>query len=100
MSGLGHLLKLMAHPSVMLILLFPRLFRVFPTLLQRDVHIKTNHDILKLIDKSVREHQETVDVNEPRDFIDAYLGEIEQERKLLSCCQRVKSLVNKLSHGS
>ena len=97
MSGLGQLFKLVAHPSVMIILLFPRLFRLFPTLLQRDVHIKTNHDILKLIDKSVREHQETVDVNEPRDFIDAYLSEIEQGRKCLSCNFKVKRLVNEFS---
>ena len=90
MSGLGQLFKLVAHPFVMIILLFPRLFRVFPTLLQRDVHIKTNHDILKLIDKSVREHQETVDFNEPRDFIDAYLGEIEQEWKLFELLSKSK----------
>ena len=62
--------------ALMIIINFPRMFKWFPTLLQRDVHISANQAVMKLIEESIREHQMTIDVNEPRDFIDSYLKEI------------------------
>ena len=79
MANLTQVFQLVGHPTLMIILLLPSLFKLFPTFLQRDLHIKTSQDILRLIDKSISEHRDTIDyTGPPRDFIDAYLGEIEQ----------------------
>ena len=68
--------KLAGDKSVFFIIKFPWLFRLFPTLLKRDVHISINQDMMQLIEKSIAEHQETLDMNDPRDFIDSYLVEV------------------------
>ena len=79
MANLTQVFQLVGHPTLMIILLLPSLFKLFPTFLRRDLHIKTNQDIPRLIDKSISEHRDTIDyTGPPRDFIDAYLGEIDR----------------------
>jgi len=68
--------KLAADKSILFIVKFPRLFKWFPTLLGRDKHITVQQNVMRMIRETVKEHQETLDMNEPRDFIDAYLIEV------------------------
>ena len=70
--------------SVMFIMNFPRVFKLFPTLLKRDLHITANQAVMRLIDESIKEHERTLDINEPRDFIDSYLTEVKKTTDTMS----------------
>ena len=76
MAKLKELLILFGDNSNMLILSYPKVFEWFPTLLKRDVQITAHVSIMKMIKESITEHQQTIDVNESRDFIDTYLNEM------------------------
>ena len=76
MAKLEQFMKLFGEKSTMLILNYPKVFKWFPTLLKRDKQITVHAGIMNMIRESITEHQQTIDVNEPRDFIDTYLNEI------------------------
>ncbi|XP_048194572.1 cytochrome P450 2C18-like isoform X3 [Perognathus longimembris pacificus] len=62
-----------------------QIFRAFPSIMK---HLPGNHkkvlknfaDINSYILEKIKEHQETLDINNPRDFIDCYLIKMEQEK--------------------
>merc|ERR1712212_90334 len=68
--------KRQAHPASFLVLVYPRLFKLFPKFLDYNQSVDTSHDILDMIKETVKEHEETIDPNEPRDFTDKSLAEI------------------------
>ena len=70
--------KLLLRPSRMLFVAFPWLLKIFPNYLSGEVTIFT--DIIDLMEENIIKHQETLDPNEPRDFIDMMLIEIENTR--------------------
>ena len=76
MTKLTEFFRLFGEKSNMLIFCYPRVFEWFPKLLKRDVQIAANLEIMNMIKESITEHQQTLDLNEPRDFIDTYLHEI------------------------
>ena len=59
---------------------FPWITLLFPKFAGRDKILETTHDIVNLIKKSIKEHDETLDVNAPRDFIDKFLVEMKNTR--------------------
>ena len=70
--------KLLLRPSRMLFVAFPWLLKIFPNYFSGEVTIFT--DIIDLMEENIIKHQETLDPNEPRDFIDMMLIEIENTR--------------------
>ena len=73
---LTDLLKCLGHPLFPLLIIFPLITKIYPKFLKRDIALEVNHDIMGLIKKTIKEHKETLDPNEPRDFIDKVLIEI------------------------
>merc|ERR1711988_575401 len=68
--------KRFAKPESVLVIAFPWIYKLNPKALERDKTLEVNHDIINLMEESIREHQKTLDVNEPRDFTDKMLIEI------------------------
>ena len=52
------------------------IFKMFPTLAQRNIATEVTHDNLATFRASIQEHEDTLDEHNPRDFIDASLMEI------------------------
>ena len=67
---LTHLFKLFANPKNALHLLVPWMAKLYPKFLERDHALSVNHDIMNMLKHSIKEHEETLDPNEPRDFTD------------------------------
>lgn len=65
-------------PTIAIILNFPLLTKIFPNLFGRKDTIKVNNDMMELMYESVKQHQETLDINAPRDFTDTMLIEIQK----------------------
>eukprot|EP00091_Calanus_sinicus_P018821 TRINITY_DN4428_c0_g1_i3.p1 TRINITY_DN4428_c0_g1~~TRINITY_DN4428_c0_g1_i3.p1 ORF type:complete len:286 (+),score=64.04 TRINITY_DN4428_c0_g1_i3:649-1506(+) len=70
--------KRIGKPENVITLCFPWINKIFPSFMERDKSLKTNHDIMNLMFESIKHHQETLDPNEPRDFTDKVLIEIQQ----------------------
>ena len=75
---LTDMFKRIGKPENVITLCFPWINKIFPSFMERDKSIKTNHDIMNLMFESIKHHQETLDPNEPRDFTDKVLIEIQQ----------------------
>ena len=52
------------------------IFKLFPTLAQRNMPIEIQHDNLAMFRAMIKEHEDTLDEDNPRDFVDASLLEI------------------------
>jgi len=75
---LTDMFKRLARPENVISICFPWINKIFPTFLEKDKSVKTNHDIMNLMFESIKQHQETLDHNEPRDFTDKVLIEIQK----------------------
>ena len=69
--------KRLGRPENLLVICFPFIFKLFPSFLDRDKSVEISNDIMNLMFKSIKDHQETLDPNEPRDFTDKFLIEIQ-----------------------
>ena len=63
-------LKRSANPGQILVLCYPWLVKLFPKFMERDVTLEVIHEVINMMKSSIKEHEETLDPNEPRDFID------------------------------
>jgi len=75
---LTEVFKRFGKPENGIILSFPLLTKIFPKFLERDESTRVQHEIMDLMMESVKQHQETLDVNAPRDFTDIMLIEIQK----------------------
>ena len=74
---LTDLLKRAADPFAVLLIILPSwVTKIYPKLFGRDQTLAVNHDIMSMMKKSIAEHEESLDPNEPRDFTDKVLIEI------------------------
>ena len=73
---LTDLFKRQGDPSNMLLVLFPWIAKIYPKFLERNVSLQVKHDIMGMMKKSIADHEESLDPNEPRDFTDKVLIEI------------------------
>ena len=73
---LTEMFKRVGKPENVITICFPLIKKIFPTFLESDKSIQINHDIMNLMFESIKQHQETLDPNEPRDFTDKVLIEI------------------------
>jgi len=77
-TRLTEMFKRIGKPENVITISFPWISKLFPTFLERDKTLETNHDIMNLMFESIKQHQETLDPNELRDFTDKVLIEIQQ----------------------
>ena len=70
--------KLLMRPNRALFVAFPWLRKIFPNFFIREITVF--RDIIDLMEENIIKHQETLDPNEPRDFTDLMLIEIENTR--------------------
>jgi len=57
---------------------YPRLANLFPSFMGRNERIAIHQDILDMISERIKDHEDTRDTNDPRDFTDKALAEIEK----------------------
>jgi len=70
--------KRLAKPGALFVALFPWLVKVYPKFMERDQTLAINHDIMGIINTTIEEHEKTLDPNDPRDFTDKVLIEIQR----------------------
>ena len=63
-------------PKINLLLSYPFLFN-FKKFFNYDKVLRTFNDIVSMMEENIQKHQQTLDRNEPRDFTDLALIEIE-----------------------
>lgn len=68
--------KRFAKPESVLVIAFPWICKINPKAFERDKTLSVNQDIMNLMTESIKQHQDTLDVNDPRDFTDKMLIEI------------------------
>lgn len=78
MNLMHQFFKEIGNPISILHITIPWLFKIFPTLLNRHVAVVLNTKINSLMADHVIEHEETLDENNPRDYIDTILIEIKK----------------------
>ena len=70
------------NPKQHLMLSFPRMSKLLemiaPNVFERGKTIAINKEITALMQRTVRDHEKTIDVNDPRDFTDSVLLEIQR----------------------
>jgi len=64
------------RPSSILILAFPWIAKLYPQFLERDKDLEIVREMLNFMSNTIKEHEESIDPNEPRDFTDKVLIEI------------------------
>ena len=74
---LTNLFKRVGRPENVLVMAFSWIVKMNPKFMERDKSIEVKHDIMNLMMKTIKDHQEMLDHNEPRDFIDKVLIEIQ-----------------------
>ena len=77
MDKLTKIFKRLGKPEVLINCSFPWIVKLFPSFCEEDKNRETINDLRKLMREHIKHHQETLDPNDPRDFIDKYLIEIE-----------------------
>jgi len=80
LTRMTEFLKRIGRPEAAFLFGFPWIAQIWPSFLGRDQDIKINKDIINMMRKSIENHKESLDTNEPRDFIDKYLIEIENTK--------------------
>ena len=70
--------KIFGNPSQALLLAYPWLAKIIPSFFDVDHTDKVLMDVIDLMYEMILKHKETLDPNEPRDFTDMMLTEIEK----------------------
>lgn len=95
LERLGQLGRKSCSPAAFLGITHPWLFRLWPGLLRRDLDLKLNQDILRILGQKIQEHSDTLDTDtEPRDVIDATLLEIQSTTDPASSFYGERGLLN------
>ena len=66
-------------PKLALLFAFPFLRKLFPKLTGFDVLKRGYHGVYKFLEQEIKSHQENLDMDNPKDFIDAYLIEMKKK---------------------
>ena len=86
--------KRAGRPEAAINLCFPWISRIFPTFLEKNKTLETIQDMMNLMLEHIRQHQETLDINEPRDLIDKYLIKIDNTADEKSSFYKSKGIEN------
>lgn len=74
---LGDTLHRLGKPENAITIAFPWIAKIFPSFMERNKNIEVSNDLIRLMKEKIKEHQDTIDPNDPRDFIDKVLIEIQ-----------------------
>ena len=66
-------------PKLAILFAFPFLRKLFPQLTGFDVLKRGYHGVYKFLEQEIRSHMENLDMDNPKDFIDAYLIEMKKK---------------------
>ena len=77
---MGEWIQRLGRTEVLILYSFPWIAKFWPSFLGRNEDIKINRDLKNMMLKSIENHKKTIDTNEPRDYIDKYLIEIENTK--------------------
>jgi len=80
LNDLGEFARRFGSPSTVLVLNYPWLFKIFPTLLNRNKDIEFMREIMLMMNNCIEQHKLTLDVNSPKDVIDTMLIEIQNTK--------------------
>ena len=72
--------KRIGRPEAVILFGFPWIAQLWPSFLGRDEDIKISREVMNMMKTSIKNHKETLDTNEPRDYIDKYLIEIQNTK--------------------
>jgi len=75
---LTNVFKRLARPENVVHLVLPWVSKIYPKFLERDQTLAVTHDIINLMRSSIKEHEETLDPNEPRDFTDKIVTTVDE----------------------
>ncbi|XP_023402679.2 cytochrome P450 2C19-like isoform X1 [Loxodonta africana] len=84
--------KIVSSPWIQVCNAFPLLIDYFPG--SHKKYIKNDANVKSYILEKVKEHQESLDINNPRDFIDCFLIKMEQEKHTQQSEYSVENLLN------
>merc|ERR550519_1559205 len=73
--------KRMGRPEDVLTFAFPWMTKIYPKFNEYDETLDTTHGIMNMMKESIEEHENTLDANDPRDFIDKFLIEATKTTK-------------------
>merc|ERR1712241_1049472 len=68
--------KRFGKPESVMVIAFPWINKINPKAFGRDETLSVNHDIQDMMAESIKQHQQTLDLEDPRDFTDSMLIEI------------------------
>ena len=80
LTRMTEFLRRIGRPEAVFLFGFPWVAQLWPSFLGRDEDIKINREIMNMMKTSIKNHKETLDTNEPRDYIDKYLIEIQNTK--------------------
>ncbi|XP_046401746.1 methyl farnesoate epoxidase-like isoform X2 [Ischnura elegans] len=69
-----------SEPSGGILIAFPGLVKIFPSLARTKELRATCEPLFKFLEDMIAEHKKTIDYDNPRDFTDVYLVEIEKQK--------------------
>ena len=84
--------KRMGRPEDVLTFAFHWMTKIYPKFNEYDETLDTTHGIMNMMKESIEEHENTLDVNDPRDFIDKFLIEMTKTTNLQQNCQKVPKM--------
>ena len=75
---LTEMFKRFGNPANIVIFLYPWITKIYPKAFGRDQTLKVIHEILDLLEASVKTHKENLDPDAPNDYTDTMLIEMER----------------------
>ncbi|XP_004701113.1 cytochrome P450 2C14-like [Echinops telfairi] len=85
-------IKILNTPWIQVCNIFPILLDYFPG--SHNIFLKNYNDVRHFILEKIKEHQQSLDLNNPQDFIDCFLVKMEQEEHNQQSSFTVENLVN------
>ena len=68
--------KRLGNPAAIIVYLYPWITKIYPKFMERNLHLGVIHEILDLLEDSIKRHKENLDVESPNDYIDSMLIEM------------------------
>ena len=79
-SRLTENFKRFGNPAAIIVYLYPWITKIYPKFMERSLHIGVIHEILDLLEDSIKRHKENLDMESPNDDTDSMLIEMEKTK--------------------
>ena len=74
--------KRAGNPANIVVYLYPWITKIYPKFMERNRHLGVIHEILDLLEDSIKRHKENLDIDSPNDYTDAMLIEMTKTKVL------------------